>query len=86
MTTDENKKLVMECGHTANGESLDGEPVCAICMCTDIDENIKVDLHGRKAKCSECGKIVDSKFGLPFFQYRGDEEYDSYYCGCEGWD
>ena len=44
-----------------------------------------IDLTGRKAKCICCGKIADSDFDkLPFFRYDPEEEYDAYYCGCQG--
>ena len=43
-------------------------------------------LEGRKAKCPECGKVESSHWGLPFFQYRPEEEFDQYYCGCRGWE
>lgn len=43
-------------------------------------------LDGRMAKCSDCGKIEPSKPSMPFFSYREDKEYDSFYCGCFGWD
>lgn len=43
-------------------------------------------LEGRKAKCPECGKIESSHWGLPFFEYRPEEEFDQYYCGCRGWE
>ena len=44
------------------------------------------ELDGRKAKCAMCGREKDSDYNLPFFEYRPNEEYDSYYCGCIGWD
>lgn len=76
--------VLMKCGHTANAES-NGKPCCVICDCFEIDEN-KPDLTGRKARCSYCGKQVDSNFNLPFFEYKPNELFDSYYDGCFGWD
>ena len=29
---------------------------------------------------------VDSAWGLPFFSYHPDKQYDEFYCGCWGWD
>lgn len=78
------EKLLMKCGHTANAETSTGQPCCIICGCTEIMP--KPDLTGRKARCSFCGKEVDSNYNLPFFEYRKDKDYDSYYCGCGGWD
>ena len=77
-------KPLMKCGHTANAQTLSGEPCCAICNCYEIKN--KESLDGRKAKCSSCGKIVDSEYDLPFFRFEPDKEYDSFYCGCWGWD
>ena len=80
----------MKCGHIGYGETTDGKPYCVICDCTEIKEECP-DLTGRKAKCSCCYKITESSFGLPFFSQRKDyneneNKYDSYYCGCEGFD
>lgn len=89
-------KYLMKCGHVATG-TKDGKPICPICAGIDpraeevemvIDETTEPTkgLEGRKAKCSYCGNIVDSRWTLPFFEYRPDEEYDSYFDGCLGWD
>lgn len=78
------EKVLMKCGHTANAETYDGRPYCIICGCEEIMP--KPDLTKRKARCSFCGKEVDSDYNLPFFEYRKDKETDSYYCGCGGWD
>lgn len=44
-------------------------------------------LEGRMARCTyNCGSKTQSKWELPFFKYQPDNEYDSYYCGCFGWD
>ena len=48
-------------------------------------------LEGRKARCHQhkrgCfGEFVDSSWNLPLFKYMPNAEYDSYYCGCRGWD
>lgn len=78
------EKVMMACGHTANGTLANGEPCCAICSCTEVVK--KPLLEGRKARCSYCGKETDSNYGLAFFEFRPEKEYDLYYCGCEGWD
>lgn len=78
-------KPLMKCGHTANATDVNGKPCCVICDCDEI-ENVTPSLAGRKAKCSDCGHIVDSDENLPFFRYRPDKECDTYYCGCWGWD
>jgi len=78
---------LMKCGHTSYA-TCNGKPACVICDCTEIEREVydTEGLEGRKAKCSLCGQIVDSNWGLAFFEYRPDREYDSYYNGCRGWD
>jgi hypothetical protein len=81
-------EVLMKCGHTAQGiERLTQKPICIICMCNQPAEQ-KPDLTGRKARCIcyKCKSEVDSSFQLPFFEYRSSNKYDSYYCGCCGWD
>ncbi|MBQ7277351.1 MAG: hypothetical protein IJS58_08925 [Bacilli bacterium] len=84
-----NEPVLMKCGHTANAEYDDGKPCCLICSPKReayevVDE--KPNLTGRKAKCTDCGEIVDSNWNLPFFEYCPDKEYDRFYSGCWGWD
>lgn len=78
-------QIQMKCGHIANATTDTGKPCCAICNCHEID-NKTFNLVGRKAKCSWCGHIEDSNANLPFFQSKPNSNYDSYYCGCGGWD
>lgn len=40
----------------------------------------------RLARCQDCGKIVATDPNLPFFEAKPDKDYDTYYCGCYGWD
>lgn len=84
--------VLMKCGHTANA-TIEDRPCCAICVgltpdAEIVDEKL-IDLTGRKAKCSQHrfadGGIVDSDLRLAFFKHNPDAEYDSYYCGCWGW-
>jgi hypothetical protein len=88
---------LMKCGHIAQGETSDGKPCCVIdagltqdafIVKKIIDEhkNPRAGLEGRKAKCNECGSIVDSSWDLPFFEYKPNSEYDSFYDGCYGWE
>lgn len=83
-------KILMKCGHIANAVTTDGKPCCAICYGITQDAVIPAekqpDLTHRKAKCAYCGRITESREDLPFFSYRPGHEYDSYYCGCGGWD
>lgn len=84
-----NEPVLMKCGHTANAEYDNGKPCCLICSPKReayemVDD--KPDLTGRKAKCTDCGEIVDSNWNLPFFEYCPDKEYDRFYSGCWGWD
>ena len=85
------KEVLMKCGHTANSVfKYNGEykPCCAICfgITNDAVEEVELQsLENRKAKCSWCGKEVDSRYSLPFFKHKPDKEYDTFYCGCGGW-
>lgn len=79
------KRFIMKCGHIANAETTDGKPACAICSCYEIAEEQPI-LRNRKAKCCWCGKVTRSSFSLPYFEFKPAKEYDSYYCGCKGWD
>ena len=80
---------MMRCGHSANSMkqiAVDDEiPCCTICDC-DEPSFVQPDPTGRKAKCIYCNNTVDSKLGLAFYRYIPNRQYDSYYCGCEGWD
>lgn len=83
------REVIMKCGHVANA-THNGKPVCAICFGLTPDAEIVADttpdLTGRKAMCSQCGHETVSNENLPFFEYRPNCKYDSYYCGCRGWD
>ena len=52
--------------------------------CEDFEADEVLD--GRTARCADCGSLEPSAPSLPFFMYRPDYAYDSYYCGCYGWD
>lgn len=80
---------MMKCGHVAQGEDENGNPVCVVCIgikegATEVAEN-QPDLKNRKAECAYCGRKRDSDLSLPFFEYTPEYEYDKYYCGCKGW-
>jgi len=80
---------LMKCGHSANGEDENGNPVCVICAGITPDAKIVADtpnLEGRTARCTYCGREAPSSTNLAFFEYRPDQPYDEYYCGCYGWD
>lgn len=82
-------KPLMKCGHTANAVTAEGKPCCVIYAPSEDSYTIlleRPELTGRLAKCSDCGAVTDSKWRLPFFEYKPDKEYDEYYCGCYGWD
>ena len=87
------KYYLMKCGHVANAYDPYGNPVCVICAGITDDADIiekecrgSVGLEGRTAKCPECGLKTKSRWDLPFFKYRPDNEFDEYYNGCYGWD
>ncbi len=85
-----NKNYLMKCGHIAMGEdNKDGSPVCPLCYGlikgADKIQGELPDLTEKVSKCSMCGKKTDSSYDLPFFKYNEDT-FDTYYCGCMGWD
>ena len=73
-----------------------GDPDTTICTsCAGEVYRESVDLTGRMAKCAysttRSGNLhnpetVKSGFGLAFFEYKPDKDFDTYYCGCHGWD
>ena len=78
----------MKCGCVANA-TCNGKPICAIHAGLTPDAAIvsdtQPDLTGRKARCPDCKGTVNSSFDLAFFAYRPEREFDSFYCGCRGW-
>lgn len=76
--------VLLKCGCVACAINGDGKPCCIEHNCVEIDNNMP-DLNGRKAKCVYGNKVVDSKYTLAFFKLRLDKEFDSFYCGCYGW-
>lgn len=83
------ENVLMKCGHTTSIKDSDGNYVCPICVGLTpnarIAEEKKVDLKNRTAKCT-CGCERPSNYNLPFFEYCPNSQYDSFYCGCRGWD
>ena len=68
------KKVLMECGHVANGVDEDNNPVCVICLGIHPGATIPKgvpDLKNRKAVCTDCRRTTKSSLDLPFFEYRG---------------
>ena len=77
-------KQLMACGHVTTTRTPDGKHYCVICDCEKASF-AEANLFGRKAKCY-CGNIADSDISLAHFKYKPNEQFDSYYCGCGGWD
>ncbi|MEM2125020.1 MAG: hypothetical protein QXQ53_01320 [Candidatus Methanosuratincola sp.] len=82
-------KVMMRCGHVALATDGEGRPICPMCVgivegATEVAE--VPSLVGRKARCTACGREVDSDLNLPFFGYRKEEKEDEWYCGCKGWE
>lgn len=82
---------LMECGHVANAREVkpDGTSIayCVICGCTKVSaKNIDRVSENKQAKCIYCGDLVVSDHQLAFFRSIPEQQYDSYYCGCRGWD
>lgn len=78
---------LMQCGCVAQGfnETTGHIPWCVVhdCGIVVIEEP---NLEGREATCPYCKKSKPSSKQLPFFSFCKDEEKDTYYCGCRGWD
>ena len=82
-------KPMMGCGHSANATDAAGHPVCVICygIVKGATEVVgRPVLEGRRAKCPYCKGTTPSSTELPFFEHCPSKEFDSYYCGCRGWD
>lgn len=83
---------LMKCGHVANATTKDNKPACAICSEIRIEKECSgtIGLEERQAICTghKGGnpKPFPSRWEMPFFEYRPNEKYDAYYCGCFGWD
>jgi hypothetical protein len=80
------KLYLLKCGHVSNS-TCNGEPYCVICGTGEIVKEVgdTEGLEGRQAMCRDCGSLTPSKWTLPFFQHRPNEEYDGCYDGCWGW-
>lgn len=81
---------MMACGHSANAIDGNHNPCCAICIGTTPKATQIVEmpnLQGRKSKCVYGDHaIIDSSTNSAFFEHHPDKEYDTFYCGCRGWD
>lgn len=83
---------MMGCGHAANATDGEGKPLCVTCygIVPGAGDVVKTpDLTGREARCSyfsRCGTVAPSHTGMPFFGHRPKAKFDSFYCGCRGWD
>lgn len=82
---------MMKCGHASNMKDKHGNVICGICNCKEVLGECNDDaLKGRRAICNQhkngVPTPVPSSWQLPFFKYRPEAEYDTYYCGCYGWE
>ena len=89
--------ILMKCGCVSTGvctarNGIKYDPPIPICIthdCSVIEEN-KPSLSGRKSRCSyygsHCHSEFDSSYNLAFFKYKPESAFDTYYCGCFGWD
>lgn len=92
-TQKEDPPPMMGCGHTANAVVEDTkQPVCAICYGIKPEAVVVVaapDLTGRTMRCScimSCKVKRPSDPAAAFFEHRPTAAFDSFYCGCDGWD
>lgn len=81
--------MLMKCGCAANGQRQIGEgAMLPACLTHGITEPAPAspNLADRQATCEYCTTKKPSSLALPFFSYRAGKVFDSYYCGCRGWD
>lgn len=79
----------MKCGHSPNSTIfINGEwrAYCAICDCDEVVPITDSDTKNKEMKCSCCGRILPSNNQAAFFKFEPNQKYDSFYCGCQGWD
>lgn len=88
-------RTLMKCGCVAQGTDENDRPVCVVHIgihpgATEVAAGM--DFRGRKAFCVYCKSERPSSLDLPFFEtgrWQGgvkNEEQDTFYCGCRGWD
>lgn len=76
--------MIMKCGHAPNSNRGNPPvPACVICDCVEPADETP-NLADRAARCIYCKKETPSDLSLAFF--RSGSDYDTYYCGCKGWD
>jgi len=76
--------VLLTCGHTSNSVDFLGQPACALCGHSKPAAE-PPSLVGRIARCHYGDKNCQSDYGLPFFKLELDNDFDSFYCGCKGW-
>lgn len=84
------EKIMLKCKCMANmlREMPNGDRI-PTCIHGTLEQIETPDLSKRKARCSyysSCKQEVSSMGNLAFFEYKPHKDYDSYYCGCWGWD
>lgn len=79
---------MMKCGHRANGYDSENRHICVLCInkfgYNEVDNSV-TDFSKRIAKCEYCSIQRPSSEVLAFFEYKKDNDFDSFYCGCRGW-
>lgn len=77
-----------------------GHPTCIVHSCCEIAQD--PDLTGRRMRCAYYGNTTyknecrsckgvcshesESSLNTPFFQYKPEQDFDEFYCGCRSWD
>ena len=84
---------MMKCGGAGNAMTWkDGKPIpCCSRHHWHTEDAITIDdnppsLENRMASCTDCHILTSSNLHLAFFHYMVGQEFDEYYCGCQGWD
>lgn len=79
------KQVLLTCGCVASAtDGRTGKPACLWHSSKPVEASKAPDLTGRKARCAQCGEAASSDLRLAYFQHRPERDFDTYYCGCFG--
>jgi hypothetical protein len=80
-------RRVMTCGCADVGSVMEGGKWVRGCPYHGVTEPMdpQPQLAERIARCT-CMGVKESSPNLAFFRYRPTLAFDSFYCGCKGWD
>jgi len=79
------ERPLMHCGCVAQAVDGANRPVCLMHQCRKLAREQAPNLDGRMARCTDCQRTTESSTSLPFFKHHPTGGWDTYYCGCRGW-